>query len=1413
MPEQSAKPVIFLAFANDRMADGQYLRNLGNEADSLRGALASITTGPDAKWELVERPSATAKQIVDVFRLYGDRIAVFHYAGHADDYRLLLETAQGDTFAAEARDLAAVLSLQYALHLVFLNACSTRAQVDGLRNAGVKVVVATSRAVDDMLAATFAVQFYQALAAGKGIGDAYAAAQANTKIVTGDLTRHLRPTDSAADHATGEWPWAVYGDADDLTAASWTLALVANDPLFGLPPLPRLDLPETPYRHLEWFRREDAEIFFGRGHEIAELYRRVTAPDGDPIILFYGQSGVGKSSVLAAGLLPRLEQKHRVAYQRRDQTKGLAGTLAAALAAADATNLDEAWREAEARDGIPLTVLLDQVEELFTRPNPDLPDEVSTFLAAAESLFADPGRRPQGRLILSFRKEWLAEIETRLKERGLPRAKVFLKGLSREGIVEAIAGPVRVPRLRNRYGLSVADELPGLIADDLLADPGSPVAPMLQILLTGLWATAKDRDQPCFDQSLYATLRAQGLGLDDFLTRKLAELHDKQAQVVELGLALDLLAYHTTPLGTAEQRTLAEVEQTYDHQAGVLPGLVQECRNLYLLVDPSANQPDQPLASRLAHDTLAPHVRKRFDESDAPGQRARRILENRAVEWLKDRNGAALDDADLSVVEVGRAGMRVWKDAERRLVNASQVARAKRKQRQRFWRGTGLLAVLLVALSAAGAVWQWRISEKRLSETQSMALAAYARQAQSNGNSDLAVAAAYKANTLTAPPQQAQSTLAQVAYYTAGTRRLFIGHDDAVTSVAFGRDGKTAISGSADKSVILWDIESVENQFIRRFEGHGASVTSVAYDPTDPKRFASGSKDGTAILWNMKTGQTRIFHHSEGVNSVAFHPSGNLMLAGVNDGTVVLWDLIAGQARWQHKSEREINCVTFTPDGSRAVAGTHHGGPDADTIYVWDVDTGEQIHKIEKTSDGKDASNYGVTSLAVSPDNRLLLSGAGGYGPPLYLWDIDSGRSIRTLAGHNGGDIRVAFDPVNLQYAATGSYDDQIILWDIQNGRDIQHFVGHTGRITGLAFSPDGQHILSGSTDRTLRLWDIASGAESSRYQGAWSPVSSIACSASGVVAASYMNSDGSVYVWRDPDHYLREFHSGRRATDIDISPDGLMILAGLASPDNNLVLWNLDENVERHRLTQDGWITAVTFSPTDAAVALVSSYGNSNQPGFPRGTTLALWNVGTGERILDLSFHRHIVQDVVFSPDGHRALSGSADKTAIVWNLDNGLPVHTLTGHDETVTTVAFVPPDGSKAITGSADKTAILWDIRQGVALHRLAGHKSRIVTVAVSRDGRRALSGSEDGDIIVWDLVTHTEIARIVGHSGAVNKLVFCGDGHSVLSAGSDTTVRLWDVETPENLKAWTTENRYVRELLPEERHMVGIESRQE
>lgn len=92
----------------------------------------------------------------------------------------------------------------------------------------------------------------------------------------------------------------------------WSLPEASRNPLFGLPELPKLHFPEEPYRFLERYKPEHAEVFFGRSYYIRDLYERIIDPYGASLILLHGQSGVGKSSLLAAGLLPRLSAQFEV---------------------------------------------------------------------------------------------------------------------------------------------------------------------------------------------------------------------------------------------------------------------------------------------------------------------------------------------------------------------------------------------------------------------------------------------------------------------------------------------------------------------------------------------------------------------------------------------------------------------------------------------------------------------------------------------------------------------------------------------------------------------------------------------------------------------------------------------------------------------------------------------------------------------------------------------------------------------------------------------------------------------------------------------------------------------------------------------------------------------------------------------
>ncbi|MCB0594777.1 MAG: hypothetical protein H6557_13885 [Lewinellaceae bacterium] len=381
----------------------------------------------------------------------------------------------------------------------------------------------------------------------------------------------------------------------------------------GLPPLPEtIQRPKIPYTGLHWFTWADAPVFFGRRADIRTLYNLVIA--GERLILLYGQSGVGKSSLLHAGLLPRLEYRWANIndnYYRRVPEVGVPAVLAEMLK-------DDRQEER--------IIVLDQLEEMYTNPNPALPEET----AQLASLLGKAMREfPRLQFILSFRKEYKAEVEDLLESRGLDPAGHFLKPLNRQGVLEAITGVADTPHLQRKYHLRIEAGLPEAIADDILRDSDSNIAPLLQILLRKMWDAACQKMQDGevqFTHALYAPLRQSSL--DALLDTQLQELGKDFPEAVDSGLALDLLMGYTTTRATACEAADELLQQRYPHIPYILE-LKAALQRLFLLTNPARQA--RP-AARLAHDALAPIIRKKYFDSDAPGQRARRIVETKERE-------------------------------------------------------------------------------------------------------------------------------------------------------------------------------------------------------------------------------------------------------------------------------------------------------------------------------------------------------------------------------------------------------------------------------------------------------------------------------------------------------------------------------------------------------------------------------------------------------------------------------------------------------------------------------------------------------------------------------------------------------------------------------------------------------------
>jgi WD40 repeat protein len=1128
------KPVIFLAFANDRVDYAACLRNLPKE---LRGIREELEKAKNKNLcEVVERSNVSIEDILDVFQddTYKNRIAIFHYGGHASGYQLLLESLAGGRAPAYREGLAAFLARQEGLKFVFLNGCSTQQHALELTQAGIPAVVGTSQSINDEVAANLAIRFYKGIANGAALEKAWRDAEDYIKTQKG--TANFRALYwEGKEEIEDRFPWDIFYKKGGEKVKGWNLPEAVNDPLFGMPEIPdSYGLPETPFLFLNRYERKHAKIFFGRSFYIRELYNRITDPKSPPIILLYGQSGVGKSSLLDAGLMPRIEESHTVLYVRRIQKKGLIGSLEESLQRAssnsDHLSLGEKWRQIESQTNKPLVVILDQVEEVYTHPNKDLPNEFQDFLGTLKKTFEKPTLYPVGKLILGYRKEYHPEIDKACGVYELPRAWVFVQPLDRRDIIEVVTGLTQISELRQRYNLKLDEELPVIIADDLLADKKSPVAPFIQILLTKMWYLSKKNEfSPSreFTVEQYQALQRQGIAMKDFFEQQMEKLKNWKQGVVDSGLALDILKYHTSELGTACSRGIEELRHTYGDMLDILEELIKKLKHFYLLTDVQQDKAD----TSLAHDTLAPVVIKEYTDSDKPGQRAARILTAKRGDFKRDEQGIWLDEADLKIVEQGRNGMRALDEIEKKLLEISQERKLQREKVKKRIRKIGIALIAFIIIVAIFAIWQWKtaVGEKRIAKANYLA-----SQAQLKVKEDptIALRLAEKARDL--DRNKIVTAALNKIYSENSFYKIVAKLEGNVSSVAFSPDGKNLLTGSWDQIARLWDRQG---NMVQEFKGHTKGVTSVAISP-DGKTILTGSEDSTARLWGRQGNLEREFKgHTKGVTSVAFSPDGKTILTGSSDRTARLWNSWGGLLQEFKGHKGEVTSVAFSPDGKTLLTSSNDK-----TTRLWEWQ-GKLVQRF------KGHTGF-VSSVSFSPDGKATRTGSNNR--IARSWNRWEGL-LQELKGHKDEVTSMAFsrDGINL---LTFSQDGTARLWDRQ-GNLVQEFKGYTKRVTSVSFPPDGTNLLAGLQDAAARLWNRQRNLLQ-EFKGHKDEVTSMAFSPDGKNLLTG-SQDGTARLWDRQRNLLQEFkgHIGE-ISFVAFSPDGKTILTG--SMDNTARLWDM---------------------------------------------------------------------------------------------------------------------------------------------------------------------------------------------------------------------------------------------------------------
>jgi len=394
-----------------------------------------------------------------------------------------------------------------------------------------------------------------------------------------------------------------------------------------------------------------------------------------------------------------------------------------------------------------------------------------------------------------------------------------------------------------------------------------------------------------------------------------------------------------------------------------------------------------------------------------------------------------------------------------------------------------------------------------------------------------------------------QAALLSAVEVSKESNRL-LGHHSYATSIAYSLDGRRIVSGSADKTLRLWDA-ATGKPIGSPLQGHTSWVRSVAFSP-DGRRIVSGSEDNTLRLWDAATGKqigAPLEGHSDLVNSVAFSPDGRRIVSGSFDNTLRLWDAASGKqigAPLEGHSDL-VNSVAFRPDGRRIVSGSEDR-----TLRLWDAATGKPI--------GAPLEGHGskVTSVAFSRDGSLIVSGSEDYSDPLGLWDGFTGKRKKWMRGVARNIRSVAFSPDGSKIVS-GSEDTNLQLWDVFSGKSIgTPLEGHTDSVLSVAFSPDGRHLVSCSRDTTLRLWDAATGKPMGPpLDGQKALFFSVAFSPDGrrIVSGS---EDKTLRLW---DAATGKQIGGPlddhkdKVNTAAFSPDGRRIVSG--SADNTLRLWD----------------------------------------------------------------------------------------------------------------------------------------------------------------------------------------------------------------------------------------------------------------
>ncbi len=1204
--------------------------------------------------------------------------------------------------------------------------------------------------------------------------------------------------------------WASQSVLDYWTTLSSRTGYVAPDATlapFNPALAPDLKDKPCPYVGLDPFRNDDRAAFFGRDGLLEDMSAHLTQ---QRCLALVGPSGSGKSSIVLAGLVPRLMagavrgsaewHYYETLVPGSNPLVSLARALrpretddtqwverAASAMRSSHTFLLDLHRVGSSRDR-PAVLVIDQFEEVFT-----LCDDPAVAQAFVNNLvtFVREGD-VRHTLILTLRSDFEDRASKyEALQKLLQESHIRVQPLTALELRDAIEKPAE------SVGLRIDAEVVERLVKEILGEPAG--LPLLQFSLRQLWAL---RDRNRVTLSTYGRLG----GARQALARSADELYselipEEQGRARRILLRLVRVTNALEVTSRRERRSALYVGDEKDRVEHVLQRLIH-ARLLRVTTGDSASEEQV----ELAHEALVRNWPRLVEwvEEERERLRRRQRLDFAAEQWqLLGRDPAALLRG-AALIEAQRIRDLAGLAAEFVAASDEHQARQERSARRRTlgWAATAVAALVLPLLmgtyvlvqrqaDAANYQAERLMQEQLASDAALGAVAAHAEQL-----SRAAATAVSAQATAEASEKSMREALARARHdaHIAHARQLAaLGRERADDQL----DLALLLNLEALNIARMENTELVElrgslldllNRGSRRkdsLSGHDDAVSAVLLTP-DGNTIISGGWDGKIVFWDLATRRPidePLTQHTDGISGLALSGDGGTLASSSWDGSIRLWRVdtheeigqpLRGHTGW-------VRSVAMSDDGRLLASGADDGN-----IVLWDPTTGERRPPLHFGHGG------GIASLSMSRDGRWLAS--GDRDATVVLWDLrgDQPRPYELTDHGHIGWVRVALSPdgKTLASASCGKTEEiagtqnctqgLVRLWDVETQKPLGSLVGHSGSVRALAFSANGHTLATGSQDHTIILWDVATFQPLSvPLVGHTSSVWSLVFGSSGRTLLSG-GEDRALVLWdvADLEPLARPLlgHSGP-VRGVAFSADGKTLASG--SSDQTVRLWDVAgrQPIGRPLRPGNGEVAALAFSPRE---------GGPLASGSDTGV-VSVWNVGQSpSKALDLpSEHRGGVSSLAFSPReaGILATAGR-DARVLLRSIATAAVPEPLVGNVSDVLSVSF-SPDGSKLAGGTHDGAVIVWDVSSGRRLSPLIGHTSSVTGVTFSPNGKLLATGSADRTIRLWNAETLQPIGEpLTGHSGGMQSLAFTPDSQMLASGSDDNTIILWDVAAVAN-----------------------------